>query len=456
MPSCPAALILIPHYPHQFFTYVIPDTLQQKIHAGNMVRVPFGSNVHVGLVAEIIATTATTHLKAIEDIVDASFELSPSMLSLARWMASYYLAPMGACLQLMLPPMFRHGIKERFIITPLGRMMAAGSGRGRATQHAILTRLQSAKHGLSSQYLRRQLGHRRMTQALATLKRNGHIDAHLDLPSVARNAQRANGRRTQSNPANAADVTQGNTQHEVPLHSPLASAIQQGKTRTFILQAPREYRASVYLKAIQKTMRKGKSSIVIFPHTSHARAIAKTMSCHLGDRMSEWFGTRTSSRRTSEWYRVQSGEANVVIGTRLTVFSPAKAVGLIIVDDEHDFRHKVDQEPRFHTREIALARAIKDGATVILGSLHPSVEAIHMTQSKKATLLVNHPMYSTTDLDRVSHATSHVSVQCIDMKTAPKTGRLFSETLLHAMHDCLKNRKPVILYQPRRGFSRSL
>ncbi|HIO21195.1 MAG TPA: hypothetical protein EYN18_02210, partial [Nitrospirales bacterium] len=161
-PLSPAALILIPHYPQQLYTYVIPESLQ-KIYAGHMVRVPFGSNVHVGLVAEIIETTETSHLKTIEAIVDESFELPSSMLSLARWMASYYLAPLGTCLQLMLPPMFRHGIKERFMITPLGRMMAAGSGRGRATQHAILTRLQSAKQGLTSQYLRRQFRNRRIT-----------------------------------------------------------------------------------------------------------------------------------------------------------------------------------------------------------------------------------------------------------------------------------------------------
>ena len=219
MPPYPAALILVPHYPHQLFTYLIPDTLQQKVRAGNVVRVPFGSNVHIGLVAEIIETTETTPLKAIEAIIDESLKLSPSMVSLARWMASYYLAPLGTCLQLMLPPLFRYGSKERFMITPLGRMMAAGSGRGRATQHAILIRLQTAKRGLSGQYLRRQLSHRHITPALTALKKHGHIESYVSLPSPTQYATRANEGRTQPKPANAGDETAPGLRQDISLPS---------------------------------------------------------------------------------------------------------------------------------------------------------------------------------------------------------------------------------------------
>ena len=171
MSSHPAALVLIPHYPRQLFTYLIPDLLHDNMSEGNLVQVPFGANVHIGLIIEITETTATTQLKTIESIVDESLTLSPSMISLARWMASYYLTSLGICLQPMLPPMFTQEMKERLIITPLGRMMAAGSGRGRETQHAILTRLQIAKQGLTHQYLRQQLGHRRIAPAVTALKK---------------------------------------------------------------------------------------------------------------------------------------------------------------------------------------------------------------------------------------------------------------------------------------------
>ena len=452
MLSSPAALILIPHYPHRLYTYVIPETLQ-KIHAGHMVRVPFGSNVHVGLVAEITETTATSHLKAIKDIVDESFALSPSMLTLARWMASYYLAPLGTCLQLMLPPVFRHNIKERFMITPLGRMMAAGSGRGRATQHAILIRLQSAKQGLTGQYLRQQLGHRRIAPALTALKKNGHIESYVNLPSPTQHATRSNGRRTQPKPANAVDETAQGLLLDSSLPSPLASAIRKGRSQTFVLQAPLEYRTGVYLRAIQETIKKRRSCLVIFPHASQARAFSNAVRPYLGDRLSDWFGTRTPSRRTSEWYRVQSGDANVVIGTRSSILSPTIKLGLIVMDKEHDFRHKVDHEPRFHTREIALTRASKEMSTVILGSLHPSVEAIHMTQLKKAVVVTLPP---SKHIESAPTTRPDMSVQCIDMKAVRRAGRIFSEPLLEAMASCLKNRKPIILFQPRRGFSRAL
>ncbi len=443
MSPSPAALILIPHHPHQLYTYVIPKSLQ-KIRAGSMVWVPFGSNVHIGLVAEIVETTETSNLKTIETIVDESFALSPSMLTLARWMASYYLAPLGTCLQLMLPPLFRYGMKERFMITPLGRMMAAGSGRGRATQHAILTRLQSAKQGLSGQYLRQQLDHRQITPALTALKKYGHIKSYVNLPSITQHAKPFNRDRIEPKPAKAADETAHDLRQDL-LPSPLASAIRKGRSQTFVLQADLKHRTGMYLQAIQKTITKRRSCLVIFPHTSQARAFSNAVRPYLGDSTSDWFGTRTPSRQTSEWYRVQSGDASVVIGTRASVLSPTIKLGLIIVDEEHDFRHKINQEPRFHTRDIALTRANKEKATVILGSLHPSLEAIHMTQSKKA-VPVTVP----------SKAPSNLAIQCIDMRTAHKEGRVFSEPLLNAIDTRLKHREPMILFQPRRGFSRCL
>ncbi|HIC04978.1 MAG TPA: primosomal protein N' [Nitrospirales bacterium] len=448
-PLSPAALIFIPRYPQQLYTYVIPESLQ-KIYAGHMVRVPFGSNVHVGLVAEIIETTETSHLKTIEAIVDESFELPSSMLSLARWMASYYLAPLGTCLQLMLPPMFRHGIKERFMITPLGRMMAAGSGRGRATQHAILTRLQSAKQGLTSQYLRRQFRNRRITPALTALKKYGHIESYVNLPSATQHATRSNNGRIEPS---AADEIAHDLLRDASLPSPLASAIRKGRSQTFVLQAPLKCRTGVYLQAIRETIKKRRSCLVIFPHASQARAFSSAIRPSLAGHISDWFGTRTPSHRTSEWYRVQSGDATVVIGTRSSVVSPTMKLGLVIVDEEHDFRHKVNHEPRYHTREIALARASKEMATVILGSLHPSVEAIHMTQSKKAVVVAAPP---TKHIQRASTTQPDVSVQCIDMQTVRRAGRIFSEPLLNAIDTRVKNREPVILFQPRRGFSRAL
>lgn len=453
MPSYPTALVLIAHFPRQLFTYVIPETLRQNVHSGSMVHVPFGSNVHIGLIVEIIETTGTAKLKTIESMACDSFELSSSMLSLARWMASYYLVPVGICIQLMLPPFFKHRVQERFLITPLGRMMASGSGRGRATQHAILTRLQSAKHGLTRQYLRQHLGSRRIASALTALKRNGHVENYIKLPLATQQTARSRRRRAEFTPANVADHAAQYPRQNASLPSPVASSIRKGRSQTFVLQAPLENRTSVYLQAIQETIAKRRSCLVIFPHATQAHAFFSAARLSLGERISDWFGTRTSSHRTSEWYRVRSGDASVVIGTRLSVLGPTMKLGLVIVDEEHDFRHKVDHEPRFHTREIALARASREAATVILGSLHPSVEAIYMIKFKKAVAVT---IPSTKSIERASNAKPDVSVKCIDMKTVRREGRIFSEPLLNAINTRLQNREPVILFQPRRGFARTL
>ena len=86
-------------------------------------------------------------------------------------------------------------------------------------------------------------------------------------------------------------------------------------------------------------------------------------------------------------------------------------LGLVIVDEEHDFRHKVDHEPRFHTREVALSRASREAATVILGSLHPSVEAIYMIKFKKAVAVtIRPPSQSSALRTRNQMCLSNVSI----------------------------------------------
>ncbi len=448
------ALVLITHLPRQLFTYAIPKTLRQNVHSGSMVKVPFGSNSQIGLVIEIAENTNIKSLKEIEDVAGESFQLSPKMLSLGRWMSSYYLSPLGPCIQSMVPPQLRQRVKERFTITPLGRIMAAGSGRGRAIQHEILTRLKSSRHGLTHQYLRQRLGSRKILPALATLQKNGHIEHTVDIPStlypkikLSKDSQKSKFRR------DLPDMPHFLGKKRF-LPSTLASSIQKNRNKVFILQVHQNYRADMYLEAIKETLLKRRSCIVVFPHEAQARIFLSTIRLSLGNRISDWIGTHSLPHRSLEWNRVQSGDADVLVGTRSSIFAPMVNLGLIIVDEEHDFRHKTNNEPRFHTRELSLARAHRENATVILGSLHPSVDAIHMIQSKKAAVIYPPSLRSTTEGTLFKQP--NAPVRCIDMKKVTKKGRIFSEPLLDAIETRLRNKELVALFQSRRGFSRSL
>ncbi len=444
MSLSPSALIFIAQYPSQLYSYAIPPTLLSQLHPGSLVTVPFGRAVQTGMLIEISEGEEPQALELVTDLVDNSFVFPDTSVALARWIASYYLCPLGTCLQRILPAPFRHGVKEHYLITPFGRMMAAGSGRGRATQHAILTTLQAAKRGLSGQSLRRTLGTRNVASAIESLQTKGHITAKLNVPApTKKKALRKSDSGT--NPHALVDLQ---------LPSPLASALRRpGHSRTFILQAPESYRTWMYLMAIQETMKKGRSSLIVFPHAAHARAFAKVISDEVGDHISDFSGTATPSKQLTEWQRIRSGEATVIIGTGSVLLSPVDKLGLVILDEEHDFRHKAYQEPRYHARDIALARATKESATVILGSLHPSVEAIHLSHSKKATAL-ERPMAH--DVDYPSDSGDKIVVDCIDMTTAQRRGRLFSERMITAIEARLHTGQTVMLFQPRRGFSRSL
>src|SRR5690242_21711613 len=94
----------------------------------------------------------------------------------------------------------------------------------------------------------------------------------------------------------------------------------------------------------------------------------------LGDAVAVLHSGLSDQERAREWWRVRNGEARVVVGTRSAIFAPLENVGLVIVDEEQEYRYKQEETPRYHGRDTAVYRARLEGAVALLGSGTSSIE----------------------------------------------------------------------------------
>jgi len=212
-------------------------------------------------------------------------------------------------------------------------------------------------------------------------------------------------------------------------------------------------KTEVYLRAVQDTLARGKTAIVLVPE------IALTL--WIGRQCRGWFGAKfegvavlhsalSDVERAREWWRVRNGEARVVVGTRSAVFAPLENVGLMIVDEEQENSFKQEETPRYHGRDVAIVRAKMEGALALLGSATPSMETYHHAREGKYELL--------TLASRVADR-SLASVEVVDLREDFQQTHQTSpiSAALHAgIQECLANGTQALVLINRRGYSWSV
>jgi primosomal protein N' (replication factor Y) (superfamily II helicase) len=148
-----------------------------------------------------------------------------------------------------------------------------------------------------------------------------------------------------------------------------------------------------------------------------------------------------------EWWRIKNGEFDVVIGPRSAIFAPQPDLGLVIIDEEHEWTYKQDDSPRYHTREVAIKLAELTGATVVLGSATPDITSYYRALNGEFHLL-ELPERVTPDA-----GSPLPRVEIVDLKAELKAGNLslFSRSLRSSIEAALANKEQILLFLNRRG-----
>ncbi len=206
-------------------------------------------------------------------------------------------------------------------------------------------------------------------------------------------------------------------------------------------------KTEVYLQSIAHVLESGRSSIVLVPEISLTPQTVARFKARFGDKIAVLHSRLLGSKRVSEWQRIFSGNAQIVVGARSAIFAPLKNLGLVVVDEEHETSYKQIDVPRYNARDVAIKRAELSGAVVILGSATPSLESFYAARLGRYRLIELPERIDSRLLPEVS---------IIDMRdelTKTKKFPIFSLPLKNLIEKDISEQKQVILFLNRRGFS---
>lgn len=207
-------------------------------------------------------------------------------------------------------------------------------------------------------------------------------------------------------------------------------------------------KTEVYLQAIKQARLKLKGCIVLVPEIALTPQTCERFTARFKDDVAILHSRMLNSHRYAEWEKIKDGKASIVIGPRSAIFAPVKNLGLIVIDEEHEYSYKQEDIPRYHARETAIMRAEKANAVVILGSATPSLESYYNSKTGKYTLLELPERITKKQLP---------DVQIIDMRDeVPKQQKrspVFSLALENSLKEVLKKKEQAILFLNRKGFA---
>ena len=222
-----------------------------------------------------------------------------------------------------------------------------------------------------------------------------------------------------------------------------------GKFQPFLLYGiTGSGKTEVYFDAMAKVLAQGRQVLFLLPEINLTPQLLKRVENRFADVPTAVLHSQMAAgKRTQDYLRAMLGQAKLVIGTRLAVFTPLLDVGLIVVDEEHDGSFKQDNELRYHARDLAVWRAKQSGCPIVLGSATPSLESWHKAQSGAYRLL---------QLTERAHASAQLpQVEILNVGRL-KLDNGFSPQALQLLKQNFEAGGMSLVYLNRRGFAPAL
>ncbi|MFC1913937.1 primosomal protein N' [Chloroflexota bacterium] len=207
-------------------------------------------------------------------------------------------------------------------------------------------------------------------------------------------------------------------------------------------------KTEIYLQALATAVKQGKRGIVLVPEIALTPQTIERFAARFPHRVAVLHSRLSLGEQFDEWHRIRNGEFDVVIGSRSAIFAPQPELGLIVIDEEHEWTYKQhDTSPRYHARSVAAKLAELTGATVILGSATPDVGIFYRAQKGDYRLL------QLPERVVPSEGSPLPEVEIVDMREELKAGNrsIFSRKLSQAITKATVSREQVILFLNRRG-----
>jgi primosomal protein N' (replication factor Y) len=494
------------------FSYHIPEELVEAARPGVRVLAPFGRRDLTGVLVSLQDSVSVDNCKNLLDVLDDEPLVSEELLELTRWMADYYLSSWGQAVQLALPRGIETFSEVHVQIVPpedmdletlterqreLYEIIFRSPGRtvkyynekfGRGSFHHLLSRLHE-KEFIHLERHMRQPSVRELERKFVTL----HEDV---LPLIRNDEKRERARQLLPEPVGkdilytefirltgfsaprlrkfeeAGQISIGlkeifrqpefgfqEEQKQIVLSAEqraaldqISQSIQTQKFQVHMLHGVTgSGKTQVYLDAIKEVLEAGRTAIVLIPEISLTPQTVRRFEAYFPGKIAVFNSRMSQGERFDAWRRVYNQELSIVVGPRSALFMPLKNLGMIVVDEEHESSYKqTANDPRYNARDVAVYRAHRNEAVVVLGSATPSLESYYNARRGKYNLIEMPSRISKNKMPEIT---------VVDMKGVSRIkgeSRLFSKVLMEKIGQTVERGEQVILLQNRRGHSSSL
>ncbi|MCC7363935.1 MAG: primosomal protein N' [Dehalococcoidia bacterium] len=498
------------------FTYAVPDGM--AVVPGQAVFVPYGPRVLQGIVMGVSGETELPpdQVRPIQALAEPAPVLDAVHTQLAAWISETYLAPLWDCVATCLPS--GYGQKPVTMVSPVEippllpvypkdqKILQYVAAHGQvaidelreavgSVSMSTLQRLQRDGHLTVVQGLARPSGRFRYERRIRLLRTPEEAEARaaelaakspkavaarvLRLLAIHRDVPLADVRATGAQPGHVKALAGDGwlEEHEerverdpladfrfqsraelrlAPAQQAAVEAITTGPQVHLLHGITGSGKTEVYLELVARALAAGQSAIVLVPEISLTPQAIRRYGERFPDVLTVLHSGLGTGELFDQWYRVKRGDARLVIGSRSAIFAPAQDLGLVVLDEEHEWSYKqADPSPRYHARDVAGELCRLTGARLVLGSATPDIVTYHRSEVGaigRVELLER--VVAGDDGELGVGRLPQITV--VDMREELKTGNrgVFSFALRRAMRIALDHGEQSILFVNRRGSAR--
>ena len=208
-------------------------------------------------------------------------------------------------------------------------------------------------------------------------------------------------------------------------------------------------KTELYLRMILEAVQKDKQAILLLPEIALTPQMTDYFLDYFGDHMAVFHSKLSAGDRLKNWLRVQLGHARLIIGSRSAIFAPVASLGLIIIDEEHEWTYKQESSPYYQTHQVATMLSELTGARLIFGTATPRLETLHLARVGK---------YTYVNLPNRINKKPLPTVSVVDLRDEfkKKNYSIFSQLLFNKITDRLQKKEQIVLFVNQRGVARAL
>ncbi len=487
------------------FHYRIPEKMRDSLRIGMRVLVPFKGRRVTGFAVDLLENPpkeVEEKLREVEDLLDEAPLIDPQMLRFCRWVADYYIYPLGEVIKTGLPPGLH--LKSELILTlaqngkeyrtqgsldpiqlkvikeiercgkvSLKRILKIFPGEVSKSQLVSWKRkgLLNIDPGIEDKEVKPKFERvvkfqrsdfsksisKKQTEILKLLEEKGEIfyselRQKVKSPSKAIQSLQAKGLVSVFNREVCRDLSVRSrlkpyprpelTSDQETVLSEILKGIHSNRFSPFLIYGVTgSGKTEIYLRAIEEVIHQGREAIVLVPEISLTPQLLSRFKDRFGENLSLLHSGLGKGERYDQWRKIWRGEVKIAVGARSAIFAPFKNAGIIVVDEEHDPSYKQEEKLRYHARDLAVVRAKQTEATLLLGSATPSLESFHNAERGKFYLL------------RLPERIENKPLPLVEIVDMRNEKSLLSERIRAGLQKNIEDKRQSLLFLNRRGFA---